>query len=309
MGDKTSFDFSTNVSKEMVYNLKPVVNAAVNKLDLFTKSGGGYPTLINPIRVMIPDGNGYTQRLRVSNYLSGVGQFVMAEATNYWSKGSLDVEIKTAYIYAIWDGTGIVWALAGYSGFSMVPTTTTVTDDDFFLLEYGSTYTRSNSHYCVCVGRIRYQYDTADNPDHTIQTTVENAPQIMWNPPSDYSITRTLATTLSQASDLTSSGTIIIAIKQTGIYAISGKALCQCTGGTAAVTGSITYEVKTVSYTYEVEGSANLFQVGFEPRIMPLNSGQNVALNLVLTGASGNRIVYGDSSQPSSTYITVQRIG
>jgi len=185
------------LNTQMIYNLKPVINAAVNKLDIFSKSGGADPDASNIVAVAIPDGNGFVFRSRAAAYLSGTSQIVMADAANYWGKGSLDAEIKTAWLYAIWDGTGIVWALAGYSGFTRVPTTTTATDDDYFLLEDGSTYARSNDHYCVSVAKIRYQYDTADTPDHTIQATVIDAPQVVWNPKSDYGYTCLLYTSPS----------------------------------------------------------------------------------------------------------------
>jgi hypothetical protein len=119
---------------DLVGNLKLVVNATVNKLDIFTKTGGAVPDATDYFTVDIPDGNGYTARTRKAAYLSGTSQFIMADATNYWSKGDLAAEIKTAYVYAIWDSAGgIVWALGGYSGFTRVPASTIETDDDFFL--------------------------------------------------------------------------------------------------------------------------------------------------------------------------------
>jgi hypothetical protein len=208
-----------------VVNLKPVVSIPVNTLDIFTKSGGAVPDATNIIKVAIPDGNGHTLRTRAAAYLSGTSQIVLANATNYWSKGVLASEIKTAWLYAIWDGTGIVWALAGYSGFNRVPTTTTETDDDFFLLEASSTYTRSNDHYCMAVAKIRYEYDTSDDPDHTIQATVENSPRVVWNPKSDYSKISTLATTISSASDITEQAVITTTVEQSGRYLITATGM------------------------------------------------------------------------------------
>lgn len=206
-------------SLHLVNNLNLVVNADVNKLDIFTKSGSADPDANNFITVAIPDGNGYTFRSRGASYLSGTSQIVMDDGANYWSKGSFD-EIKTAWLYAIWDGTGIVWALGGYSGFTVVPTTTTATDDDYFLLEDGSTYTRSASHYCVTVCKIRYQYDTADTPDHTIQASGENIPQIRWNAKSDYSRFISLATQITSGSNLTEFSVLSGVVKQSGKYLI-----------------------------------------------------------------------------------------
>lgn len=160
---------------ELVSNLKPVVNAAVNKLDICTKSGGAAPNASNIIRVAIPDGNGYTFRMRSGAYLSGTSQIVMADAGGYWGRATLASVLRDAYLYAIWDGTGIVWALGGHSFLTNVSTTTTVTDPDYLLLEASSTYSRSASHFCICVGKIRYEYDAADTPDHTIQAATNLA--------------------------------------------------------------------------------------------------------------------------------------
>ncbi|OPY15600.1 MAG: hypothetical protein A4E66_00004 [Syntrophus sp. PtaB.Bin001] len=152
-----------------VYNLKPVVNAVANKLDIFTKSGGAAPDSSNQISIPIPDGAGFTVQTRSGTYLSGTSQIVLADGAGYWGRTSLADVLQNAYLYAIWDGAGIVWALGGHSSWKKVYTTTTPTDPGFMLLEDGSTYTRNASHHCICVGRIQYEYDTADSPDHTIQ--------------------------------------------------------------------------------------------------------------------------------------------
>jgi len=47
-----------------VINLKPVVNGDVNKLDVFSKSGGAAFDATGYLTVSIPDGNGYTSRTR-----------------------------------------------------------------------------------------------------------------------------------------------------------------------------------------------------------------------------------------------------
>jgi hypothetical protein len=288
---------SPSVSREMIINLKPTVNAAVNKLDIFTKSGGAVPSASNPIKVMIPDGNGYTQRTRAATYLSGTSQFIMADAANYWSKGSLDGEIKTAYIYAIWDGTGIVWALGGYSGFTRVPASTTATDDDFFLLEEGSTYTKAVTEYCVCVGKIRYQYDTADTPNHTIQATVLDAPQIIWNPKSDYNRTLYLPTTVTSAGDIADYSAVSIIVKQSGKYFVVGE---------AQVLGlSLQCKIKTGSATYSSASLVGFGNIGILTQSRQglcvfatpfLNAGDTVHLGIFLNDSSGNRIIYGEDS-------------
>uniref|UniRef100_A0A6M3KAQ7 Tail protein n=1 Tax=viral metagenome TaxID=1070528 RepID=A0A6M3KAQ7_9ZZZZ len=301
---------------ELIKNLKPVVNVSVNKLDIFTKTGGAVPDASNIIYVAIPDGNGYTFRSRAAAYLSGTSQFVMADAANYWSKGSLDAEIKTAWVYAIWDGTGIVWALAGYSGFNMVPTTTTVTDDDYFLLEAGSTYTRSNSHYCVAVCKIRYEYDTGDTPDHTIQATVENSPRVIWNPRSDYGYSKNLVTTNSSGADIAEYSAVSVIAKQAGKYAISAQAA----GVHAASVGETGVTIKTGSATYASavlksnarNNGANYASTYAERAICKIsayvNNGDTIHLGAYVTAASGTRILYGDSDSAGATSLTFFRI-
>jgi hypothetical protein len=295
---------------EMVRNLKPYVNAAVNKLDVFTKSGGAVPDASNIITVAIPDGNGYTFRSRAAAYLSGTSQFIMADAANYWSKGSLDAEIKNAYIYAIWDANGgIVWALGGYSGFTRVPASTTETDDDFFLLEASSTYTKVITDYCVCVGKIRYQYDTGDTPDHTIQATALDAPQVMWNPKSDYGYQKNLATTNTSGSNITEYSAVSVVVKQSGSYLINVQAR-----GIFVSPGYVAVYIKTGSATY---AAATLKGHGFNnggtsstaPGILKtyLNAGDTIHLGVVVTGTSGNREVYGDNATIGCTCLIFSR--
>jgi hypothetical protein len=277
IGDATKKSFADQLlandvanREQTLVNLKPAVNAAVNKLDIFTKSGGAVPDATNILNVIIPDGSGYTARSRAAAYLSGTSQFIMADATDYWSKGDLAAEIKTAWLYAIWDGTGIVWALAGYSGFNMVPTTTTVGDDDYFLLEAGSTYTRNNAHYCVCVGKIRYEYDTGDAPDHTIQATVENAPQVIWNPKSNN----------VSGADITEYSVV----SMVGATYGSAAEKAQGVGG----------------------GIASLATPAPVQCLVYINAGDTIHLGGSSLAASGNRTIYG-STFGNSTGLTIER--
>lgn len=244
----TSFGGTSSTSSGNIQNLKPVVNASVNKLDVFAKSSGAAPDTSNVIWVDIPDGTGNTLRGRNGAYASGTSQIIMADGANYWSRGSLDASIKTAWLYAIWDGSGIVWALSGYAGFRKVPTTTTATDDDYFLIEDGSSYTRSASHYCVPVIKIRYQYDTGDAPDHTIQATAEDAPRLIWNPKSDYAGEEWLVTSVSSATDISQTGVVSRVIKQAGMYLITGYAQFNASGGNNVFGGAV--YIKTGSATY-----------------------------------------------------------
>jgi len=299
-----------------VNNLKPVVNAAVNKLDIFTKSGGAVPDATNIISVAIPDGNGYTFRSRAAAYLSGTSQFIMADAANYWSKGSLDAEIKTAYVYAIWDAAGgIVWALGGYSGFTRVPASTTETDDDFFLLEAGSTYTKAVTEYCVCVGKIRYQYDTADTPDHTIQATVLDAPQVIWNPKSDYGYSKNFATTFTQGSNISEASRIAIVVKQSGKYSISAIVLSSSdtTGVTARLyirTGSATYASATqLTFSNMVRTDVGISSVAGPSKQKYLNAGDTIHLGISIIGTTNMSIIGDDGGWgPGVTQLTFMRV-
>lgn len=300
---------------DSIQNLQVTVNAAVNKLDIFAKSTGAVPTSADPIWVKIPDGTGAVYRKRNATYLSGDSQFTMADAANYWSKGSLDAEIKTAWVYAIWDGTGIVWALAGYSGFTMVPTTTTVTDDDYFLLESSSTYTRSNDHYCVAVCKIRYQYDTADTPDHTIQATVTDAPVILWNPKSDYGKMSTLATTNTSGSNIALYSAVSAVVKQSGYYYIVAQLSANATGTAGAVdlqikTGSATYANATLrSLKYQNNLAAGAFYIDLTCACSCyLNAGDTIHLGASCAGTSGNRVIYGDSNSYGYTLLAFNKV-
>jgi len=299
---------------QLISNLKPVVNGTVNLLDIFTKSGGAVPAATHIISVAIPDGNGNTFRSRNGAVASGTGQIAMADAGNYWSKGSLDGEIKTAYLYAIWSAAdgGLVWALGGYSGFTRVPASVTATDDDFFLLETDSTYTKVITDYCVAVAKIRYEYDTADAPDYTIQATVLNAPQVMWNPRSDYGYTKTLANTVSSASDIADYSAVSVVVKQAGKYNIIWKAL----GVGQTDVGGLVTKIKTGSSTY-----ASAVQKSFGGSRFPAQYSADVSQSVSLylnpedtihggaevIATSGNRVLMGDSSNFGATSLTFYR--
>ena len=301
-------------SLDLVNNLKLVVNASVNKLDIFTKSGGAVPDTTNYITISIPDGTGYTQRTRKATYLSGTSQFVMADAANYWSKGSLDAEIKTAYVYAIWDTNGgIVWALGGYSGFTRCPASTTATDDDFFLLEASSTYTKVITDYCVCVGKIRYQYDTADNPDHTIQATALDAPQVIWNPKSDYSKTLNLATTVVGSGDIAEYSAISAVVKQSGTYGVCAAGMAASSISAARImvkikTGSATYgsAVQKAQFHGQGTGSFSVSAGGYIS--VCLNAGDTIHSGIEVSNATGNANLYGDNSFVGGTTLSFFRL-
>ena len=219
-----------------------------------------------------------------------------------------------AYLYAIWDGTGITWALAGYAGFTKVPTTTTVGDADYFLLETSSTYTRTATHSCVCVGKIRYKYNTADTPDHTILATLENAPQIVWNPKSDYSGKATLATTVSDSAVLPDVSRANAVIKQTGLYLVNADVNGGCTGGDDALyvrikSGSSLYAGATERKQAYAHGNAfddSVTKVSLTD-VIYLANGDTLHVGASIDG-NDTRAIYGDDNFLGGTGICFTRI-
>ena len=284
-----------------VINLKPVVNADVNKLDVFSKSGGAAFDATNYLTVSIPDGNGYTSRTRNGAVASGTGQIILADATNYWSKGSLANEIKTAYLYAIWSTAngGIVFALNGYSGFTRCPASVTATDDDYMHLEASSSYTPVVTDYCVAIAKIRYSYATTDTPDHAIQATAIDAPQVCWNPKSDYGYSKTLATTNSSSADIADYSALSIVVKQSQKYKIHLQLMINLDGSYARgyiKTGSATYGSAVQGSVCEIypPGAAR-YASGFCTKTIYLNVGDTIHGGATVLGATGNRILLGDS--------------
>jgi hypothetical protein len=181
----------------------------------------------------------------------------------------------------------------------MVPTTVTATDDDYFLLEASSTYTRSNAHYCVAVAKIRYQYDTADTPDHTIQATVENAPQVIWNPRSDYGYQKKLAATVLQGSDITEDSYLSLVVVQRGKYEIDAKASGYSDGAVSSMhvrikTGSGTYGSATLCDTGFNFSSAGSFSSATAKTTVYLNAGDTIHLGAEVISASGTRFLSSD---------------
>lgn len=298
-----------------IINLKPVVNATVNKLDVFAKSSGAAPSAVNRISMSIFDGTGVFTTGRVTSVASGTGQIIMADATNYWNKGSLAGEIKTAYLYAIQSSAdgGVVWALGGYSGFTRVPASTTATDDDFMHLEASSTYTRVVTDYCVAVAKVRYEYNTADSPDHTLQATVLDAPQVIWNPRSDYGYQKNLATTETVAGGIAEASKVSLVVKQSGKYLISASVQAE-----TAAAGTVYVFIKTGSATYgtavyKANRNSNYLSAAIQgsaskEAICYLNVGDTIHLGARVVGGAGNEILYGDSNYVGATALKFTRI-
>lgn len=159
----------TNLFLGSGHNIKPIRDSSnYNKLNIYSKLTGAAPTAISPIAIPIQDGSGTQLRLRSGSYLSGTGIITLADAAGYWGLPSLGSSQYFMYLYAIWDGAGIVFALSANPNLRAVTTTTTVSHPDYMLLEDGSTYTRSASHQCQLIGAVRFSYYTGDTPDYTI---------------------------------------------------------------------------------------------------------------------------------------------
>jgi hypothetical protein len=156
----------------IVYNLKLVRDSSNNnKLVIRCASLDATPDQWNPIRVQIQDGNGVSLRKRGATYLDGTYSITLVDGTAYWNKVSINNSLYYGFLYAIWDGTGIIFALGGHPNLLNVSTTTTVTDADYLLLEDSTTYSRNSAHFCTAIAEVAYEYDTADTPDYTISTS------------------------------------------------------------------------------------------------------------------------------------------
>jgi len=309
--------YETGGGVDLVDNLKLVVNAAVNKLDVLTKSGGAAPDSTNFFTTSIPDGTGLVARTRKAAYLSGTSQFILADATAYWGivTGSDKIKLHT---YDIWDGTGMVHALSRFAGFLNVPTTTTPGDDDFFLLEDGSTYTRDAAHFCICTGHVWANYTTGNTPDWTFydaSTSAELAPVVEWNPKSDYRYTKTFATSISQGSDIVTDSRISIVVKQSGNYIVSGQAF----GYADNTATSVQAYIKTGSSTYSSAvqqcfghgvcvGVCTYVTAPITPITVYLNSGDTIHLGVGVYGF-GTRHLGGDNlNGKGATFLTMHRL-
>lgn len=286
-----------------VVNLKIVKHDdEANVIDIFAKSSGALPGTATPIKVMIPDGNGAQLRTRSAQYLSGTSKITLADAGGYWGRASADGSSYDAYLYAIWDGTGIVWALGSHSDMTVVSTTTTATDADYLLLETSSTYTRSASHYCVCVGKVSYQYDTGDAPDHTLSAVmyVRYGNNSAGSNVCEYN--GSLGSIKVQGSDISAYSVVSSTVAQAGTYVVIGKIVGGCSGGATTVnsqikTGSATYGSATTRATGTVQiatasyrAEATAFWVG------DLSAGDTIHLGGEVSGASGDRYIYADQA-------------
>lgn len=394
-----------------IQNLKLVVNAAVNKLDIFSRSGGADPDNSNPVLVNIPDGNGNVYRTRGANVLSGTSQIVFADATAYWyrsyitTKGSDVTSIGTSttqfditkpagttarytydgtgispslsatwprigmvlflngqnfhannkgvfvvtgsgtnyfevtnaavvaetnktigtgavsiimptpvYLYAIWSAANscIVWAASGYSGFDKVPTQTTVGFADYFLLEDGSTYTKVNTDYCVCVGKFWKTSHTSDSPDHRILSVLEYTPEVTWNPKSDYNGQFFLSSTQTAAANITNYIVSSLPVVQSGIYSITGHVYAS--DDAVAVYCFIWLAVGSPTAASSVYKTCGVIASGGATLSLDLstisymNIGEVIHLDITVNAASGNRSIQGSAAGIKHTGIEFKRI-
>lgn len=303
---------------QLIKNIKYVVNAAVNKLDIKTQSGDAIPDASNAITIAIPDGTGNTYRRSTGAYLSGTFQFVLGDATAYWGATSTTDKLKL-HLYAIYDANGgIVFALSRYSGFHQVPTTTTVGDDDYFLLEASSTYTRAATDFCVCIGEVWANYNTANTPDWTIYQEsdgAEFAPQVIWNPPSDYGYSKNLASTVTSAGEIPEYSAISVVVKQSGRYSISASV--QFYAGAASIYGAGSALIKTGSATYGSAVLLNFQRANSRPDsislltapiVKALNAGDTIHLGITYNQDSGNRVIRADDYNVGCTHLEFHRV-
>ncbi len=289
-----------------IFNLKVVPSTLTSGLNVVANSSATFIDSANPVLIAIPGANGVnTLRTRSADYLSGNGLFVLADGANYWEKGSLASQVKDMWLYAIWDGTGIVFALGGYSGFGTVPTTTDPLRDDYFLLEYGSTYTRDANHFCVPVCRVRYTYATADTPDYTVASSGENAPFVQWAPKSDYTKTTALATTITVAGNIAEDGLVSFTLNQAGRYLLIGKG--SISASSTNINGILRLKYGSATYASATAAAQGLMYDAVASQVVETSVFDVVSIsnasnyNAVHLGAScsadgGNRQIYGNDT-------------
>jgi hypothetical protein len=290
-----------------INNLYLKVNAAVNKLDIFARSNTAAPDAGNMIQVKIPDGNG-----NVYKALTEAMQLTLADANAYWGavSGTDKQKIHVYFIWSVADAKYIV-AFNRYAGFTNVPVTTTVGDDDYFLL--ASAYTRAATDFCVCVGFVWANYNTANTPDWTIYQTSDGAalaPQIIWNPKSDYGKQINLATSISSGGDIAEAAIISTVVKQSRCYTISGvgdlHGLANSVKKVYIKTGSGTYGSATQKASAECLAQVSYMSLSMPSIKVYLNAGDSIHLGAEVTASSGARDIYGDDSGVGRTYLSFQ---
>lgn len=289
-----------------VWNLKIARHDTSNNILLVrAKSSGLVPDAANPIYVAIQDNNGFTFRSRAAEVLSGKSQFTLTNAL--WGRTPHDGVYRTAAVYAIWSKSDskIVWALASATGFRTVPTTTTITNLDYFLLEDDSTYTRAGTDRVACVGELTYEYDTDDTPDYTLTA----APDVLYSPPPFIHASAYPAADITATGNIADQSIASLVIKQTGNYLLTGY----IAGGNNTVgcvlegrikTGSATYgsayeRAYTIQQSYHTATQHVAFAV-----IAPLKGGDIVHLGAAITAASNTSTIVALKSR-----LTIARIG
>lgn len=298
-------------------NVKIVPNSTVNILDIFTLSGGNVPNADNIWVFQINTGNGLVPNTRAGSYLTGNGRFTFLDANNYGDAVSANNSRYIFYLYGIYDGTGVVLALSRYTGFERVPTTTTISDPDFFKLEDGSTYIRDSAHSCECYGHVWLSFYTTNTPDWTILTTAGLEPRVLFQPAIDYGGTLNLATTNISGSNIAVYSVVNVVVKQSGIYEVSGSVRGSVDGGTYTQLNSF---IKIGSATYgsataiamaggEFSGSGFYQSATINPRRVYGVAGDTIHLGASIAGSSGNRNICGDNGYVGATSLTFKRVG
>jgi hypothetical protein len=160
------------------------------------------------------------------------------------------------------------------------------------------------------VAKIRYTYSTPDNPDHTILATVENAPQVIWNPKSDYGYTISLATTNISGGSIAEYSIISMVAKQSRKYRIQ----LQVCGYGATVSANVYSFIKTGSSTYgsaaiQTQGKAvSIVGVGEGTAVCEVeiyvNAGDTIHGGGSIGPTSGGSSIYGDNTHPRATALT-----
>jgi len=283
-----------------INNLKLATNPA-NTLQITAKSSGSLPNNANPIEIAINDGAGTVLRSRVSSYKGGTSSITLADGAGYWGRPSASPRYN-AYLYAIWDGSGIVWALSMNSFYLNVEPTTDATALNYFKIEDNSTYIRNAADNCVCVGMIEYSYTTTNNPDHNIVVK-----KILYRP-TDFVVNHhnaVLGTTIG-GTPIADRAILTQQVLWTGTYQIFANMNYYSVGPSVTITLDIrrgtTYAGGAVLMHSEEGYSGGERRNIFKSLFYDLVAGDTVYMGAsVSNGAAGQAYIFGNSDANAET--------
>lgn len=140
----------------LVSNLKLELYG-LSKILIRSRFTGLIPSARDLIIVSVSDGNSLATRVRGPSYLSGSSNITLPSVPTWGIASGKYVDLC---LYAIWDGNGVVWAVALSDSLQNVSTAVN-TLSSYMLLEDSSTYVKNASHYCQCITKFNVVYSTS----------------------------------------------------------------------------------------------------------------------------------------------------